>query len=258
MTKKSLTLHVLLAFLVLVILIAVQIPANLIFSQLSKQPQFNQMLSFSSVDGTLWKGRLSDVMVQHGANRLALGRVEWRINPLFMLAGKVKLHLKAQKDSQTIEADIAIGLTKTLMINNALIQVPVGLVTQFYPVPGIIEGQIEAVIKELDVDMQGLRAVNAKIQLVDINYTLSQPVELGNYQIDITMQKELVKANLADTVATVGVTGFATFAPKTRLYDIDVKLLPKPTANPLIEQTLSQFLSKTSDGGYKITQSAQL
>jgi hypothetical protein len=258
MTKKSILLHVLVAFITLLVLIAARTPAQLVFSRLSKVPQFSQMVSYSSVNGTLWNGRLADLSVRNGTMNLMLGDAQWSINPLYFLMGKLNVHVQAKKDVQTIEGNVAISVTKTLSLSNMHIQAPASVVAQFYPVPGFLDGQFDVALKNMAVSKDGISELNGTVVIKDMKYTLASLVELGTYSAEVAMNKGVIRADLSDIAAQVGVSGNVKFTPKTRLYEVDMKLLPKPAANPLIMQTLSQFLRQGGDGSFQITKSAQL
>lgn len=257
-SKKSITFHVLAALLLLIVLIAKRIPAQLVFLPLEKQPLFTQTVHYSDIEGSIWSGKLNNLSIRYGTADIPLGNTQWQINPLYLLLGKVQLHLLAEAPQQSIKGDIAISATKTITLSNMQLQAPMGIVSQIYPVPGFVEGEIAIVIKELALNTSGLLAIEANANIRNLKYTLSQPVELGSFQIVAAMKNDKVIANISDTVAQLGVSGNVKFTPKTRLYEVDMNLVPKATANPLIDQTLSQFLRQSSAGVYQITKSAQL
>ena len=249
MSKKLITLHVIAAILLLAFFIVSRMPAYIVFKQL--QP-YGQFLHFGNVTGTVWKGTVSDVSVRYNRINMILGYTQWQLKPWQLLLGSVGLHLKADHDKQYIEGDVQASVSGIVTVSDAEVMAPAALMTQFYPIPGQIGGDIEINITELAFDAKGLKALEASGVYQKGSYNLGELVELGTYGAKFNMEKDTIKATMNDVDAQVGMDGDASIDLANRKYELDVKLTPKKTANPLIAQSLAQFIPQETEGTFHV------
>ena len=255
MSRKSIILHVFAALLVLAFFIVSRMLAAIVFNQLRPLLPF---VSFGEVSGSLWQGSVANLAVRHGTVNLVLGYTRWQASPWSLLAGSLSLHLQAENGKQTVDGDIRVGLDQSLHVADAEIVAPAALISQFYPVPGQIDGQFEVSLQELVLGADGMSALQGTGVYRDARYTLAEPIELGTFAARFLMENDVIKADLDDIEAQVGLNGSVTFAQKTRAYELDVKLLPAATANPIIGQSLEQFFQKAPDGSFQVRRSGQI
>jgi hypothetical protein len=256
MSKKSITLHVLAAIFLLLFFLLSRMPAFVVVNQLKPNAS---MVSLGQVSGTLWQGSVSSLQIRYGNSNIDLGHTQWQVNTWKLLLGQLALNIKAENGKQTINGDVAVAMNKTLTLSDAEIMVDAGIISQFYPVPGVIEGSFDIAVKELELaaNANAIAMLDATVVYNNAKFTLSEPVDLGTFAVRLTSEKETIKAVLSDVDAHVGINGDIVFTPQTRSYDANIKLLPKATANPIIEQTLSSFFPLSSEG-YLIRKSGQI
>lgn len=255
MSKKSIALHFFAALLVLMYFLVARIPVALVIDQVRKNAPF---MSVGEPSGSLWQGSLSSLSISFRGAMIDLGRTEWRIQPLHLLLGELAFHLHAEKEPQLIDADIALGIGKTLSVSEGNFVFEAANISKIYPIPGKIDGLLELTVKELALSGEIIKKLDASGTFKNAAYTLNMPVELGTYGARFTLQKDKLKADLSDVEAHVGLNGYATYDPKLRDYEVDVRLQPKNTANPVIVQSLSAFVVPQSDGSFRINKVGHL
>ncbi len=255
MSKKSIFIHFVAAVLVLFYFLASRIPVALVMDQIRKNAPY---LTLGEPSGSLWQGALSNLSINTAVGMIELGRTEWKIQPLHLFLGELAFHLHATKEPQLIDADIAISIGKTLSVEDGNIIVEATNLTRFYPIPGTIGGMLELTLQELQLNKEGIKKFEATGTFKNAAYTLNTPIELGTYGARFTLEKDKLKAVVNDVEAHVGMTGYATYDPKLKEYDVDVKLSPKNTANPVIPQSLAAFLPPQPDGSYRFNKIGHL
>lgn len=255
MSKKSIALHVFAAVLILVYFLVTRMPVSLVVEQARKNAPF---LSIGEASGSLWNGNLSHLSINYQSRMIDLGRTQWKIRPAHLLLGDLALHIHAENGVQVIDADIQLGIGKTLSIKNGEFLFEAATLTRIYPIPGRIDGVIELNVDNLKVVSNTVVALEANGVMKNLAYTMNAPVELGTYGGRFTMEKEKIKADLSDVDARVGLTGFASFDVIKKGYEMDVTLSPKNTANPVIAQSLSAFVAPEPDGTFHISKTGQL
>lgn len=257
MSKKAIIFHILAAVFLLCGFIIARMPAAIPLGKLQATP-VGQFLQFSEASGTLRQGSVSGLVIRLNAARIVLGQVRWKLEPLSLLGGELSLHVRAEHDRQTLDGNVSLSISRTLKLQDMEIVAPAALVSQFYPIPGQVGGQVELSIAELAVNADGLQALDAQGVYRDAHYTLSQLVELGTYAGRFSMQDGTVRVDVSDLDAHVGMNGFATYVPKSREYDVDVKLSPRASANPMIAQGMGQVLPQGQDGSYQFRKRGQM
>lgn len=257
MSRKVIVLHILAAVLLLCGFILARMPAAIPLGKLQATPA-GQFFQFREASGTLRQGSVSGLVIRLNTARIVLGQVRWKLEPLSLLAGKLSLHIKAEHDRQTLDGNVSLSVSRTLKVQGMEIIAPAALASQFYPIPGQVGGQIELGITELVVNAEGMQSLDAQGVYRDAHYIIGQLVELGTYAGRFSMQEGTVRVEVSDLDAHVGLNGFATYTPGSREYDVDVKLLPKASASPMITQGIGQVLPQGQDGSYQFRKRGQI
>lgn len=261
MSKKSISLSLLLGFVFFLILLLKQLPANLVLAHLA-----NQTSAFvpHQVSGTLWQGQAANVSVIAGPIPVDLGQVQWEISPWALLTGTLALHINAENGRQKIKGDIALGLGESIEVNDLELVVDGAMFRSLLPIPINYQGFIELSIQELSAsqllqEKPEIHSLAANLVVDGLAINFGSEIMLGKYGARLSLAdkkiegESIVSVSLSDIDGSVSVQGTADALLSTQQYFVDINLTPKPTASPLIMQTLSQFYKRQSDGAYKVT-----
>lgn len=117
----------------------------------------------SSIEGTMWKGRANSAqLIILNESPIALGQVEWTLNPFSLLALRPCISLTTTMPKQTIVGDVCHSLGSGInSVKNFSLDVPVSALQNFIPMDAtgdlsvqILQGQFDASgrISELDAN----------------------------------------------------------------------------------------------------------
>lgn len=238
------------AFGLIVFLVALiyTIPAHLVFPYLPSSVYIGQ------IKGTLWNAHAIDFAF----NDFSLSEIKWRIQPLYLLTGRIKTSIDFSHSDMSGSGDIifakhSLDLEDFHVTGNAAVIDP--YINTF---GGSINGKFDLSLESLDITQPGPQSALGR--LVVSNTQLNSPAEfsLGNIELDLAQQDKSAVAILANSATnTLKLSGSANINPEWR-YSSDIHIAPTSSTPEAIRQTLS-LLGKTDvKGSVTIKQSGQI
>lgn len=190
MTKKNVTITVLL----FIFFLLATFPARTAFNLLPESVP----VTATGVSGSIWSGHAASLTM----NRQSLTDIEWSINPLWLLTGKLGGSMNVADSKLSAVGGWRLGFDQTVYLSSVSVTVDASKLAPHLPMRGIaLEGDIRADIESLEFHPeQGPADVEATIYWLKGAASISGPViKLGNFtlkaesqdnqQIDITLQK---------------------------------------------------------------------
>ncbi|NIW24491.1 MAG: type II secretion system protein GspN, partial [Gammaproteobacteria bacterium] len=142
-------------------------------------------LNIAGIEGSVWRGRAALASI----NGVGVYDLEWSINPLSLLTGRLRARIQARQPDGFLNADVTAGPGSIRVLD---MQATTSLATigQAASV-GDVQGLISAQLTELELD-QGwpVRAVG-QVRIADLQTPLLMPngpsdlIPLGNYVIQL-------------------------------------------------------------------------
>ncbi len=204
MTKKTVSIAI---FLFLIFLLAT-FPARTALNLLPESVP----LAATGVGGSIWSGHAASLSI----NRQSLNDLEWTMNPLWLLTGKLGGSMLLNDARVSAEGNWRMGFDQTLYLSGASIKLTAAQLAPYLPMRGVVlEGDIRADIESLEFHPeQGPADVEATLYWLKGAASISGPViKLGNFtlkaqsqddhQIEVALQKS---QNLLDAQGKAIVT----------------------------------------------------
>ncbi len=168
-------------------------------------------LTLSQPNGSVWRGSAEVLTRYPPAQARALGRTEWRINPLWLAAGR--LRIKAQTLGSRIQGRGVIQLTPaTVRLQDTRLAIPASLASQFYAPASLasLKGNFSIDISDLRLDSDGLIG-QAEIRWLDAGSALSPVQPLGDYRVTLVGKGKIANITLATVSGDLELNGRGTW-----------------------------------------------
>ncbi|MGB2971990.1 MAG: type II secretion system protein N [Candidatus Competibacter sp.] len=239
------------AFLLFLVLLA---PATLLTDPLGRR-----LAGFSvqTVEGTATKGMMSGVR-WHG---FRIERLFWRWRPLALFGGRLEFNLKADDPALKLTGNAAFGLNQQFSFRDLAGRLPLawfinGAGAAKLPLDGI--GEFNVQYLELNEAGQPL-AARGTAQLLNLRALLGQPLNLGNYmiQLDSAGGAEGVQGKLKDSDAPLALDGTLSVLAGGR-YRLNGQIALRDAGNAALRQALNLLGPSGGDGRWALNFSGAL
>lgn len=118
-------------------------------------------LQMQNVSGGFWHGTAAQAMWQQDTRAIALGSVEWKINPLSLLWLHPSVHVSTNYGDQFFDALIRVSPLGNIALRDVSGAGPISLLTYWLPMPA--NGTLAVKLDRVDIARQQLRAVQGTI-----------------------------------------------------------------------------------------------
>ncbi|HUH38193.1 MAG TPA: type II secretion system protein N [Spongiibacteraceae bacterium] len=226
----------------------IQAPAWLLSQQAQRQLPG---LDWLSAEGTVWSGSGMGLYYRFGDRQLFFERLQWRVQPLALLRGRLSLAVRAEGQGQYLAGDLGSGLDGVWRFENGTLALPV---TAIAGAGSQLHGQLELAIAELAIDDQQILALEgtglwraARWQAP--GYTVS----LGDLALDL---EDDGKGAAAIALRNRG--GDDSLSANLNLdllgrYRLRAALAPAPDSRAGWTQWLPLLATPDGEGGYQLT-----
>jgi len=104
-------------------------------------------LWLSSVEGTLWKGKARSAQVDLGPSPLALGEVNWSLNPFSLLLLKPCVSFSTELPSQTVSGNLCQSLfSKQTQVSDLKLDAPIAVLQDLLPIQAL--GYVSVLVRK--------------------------------------------------------------------------------------------------------------
>ncbi|MDH5409712.1 MAG: type II secretion system protein N, partial [Gammaproteobacteria bacterium] len=126
----------------------VNFPASAAYQYFVTPLDRTKQLKLQGINGTLWTGQAAQANIAN----LNMGKLDWDLNLLSLLTGKLGVDLLTEGNDSRIEASAKAGFDQTLYLSKMQGKIPAQmLMPLFYGFPIAIAGQITADIKHAEI-----------------------------------------------------------------------------------------------------------
>ena len=195
-----------------------------------------------AISGSVWNGRAAQAQVEG----LYLRDLSWRFRPLALFTGKVAYAVEATPLSGFINANVFIGVTGAIRLEDLQASLPLQPFESSVGMPGLrgnVNLQFDRVVIKDGVPV----AANGELAVADLVAPMIYRGSIGGYRAEFFTQKSGVVASVMDTDGVVDIAGSLEIAPD-RSYQFLAQLAPKATTpNKLREQM--RFLGTANERG---------
>jgi hypothetical protein len=138
------------------------------------------------IAGSLWGGKGRLVIYYPPTTPHEFGQTEWRINPLWLLAGRVQLSLQANHQDRQIKTTLGVARNR-FMLKDTEAEFPAAFVAQLYTPLSLIspQGKVRLDASDLVLTSEKIEGT-AFIEWQNAVSSLASVQPLGDYRLNIT------------------------------------------------------------------------
>jgi general secretion pathway protein N len=136
--------------------------------------------------GSLWGGKGRLVIYYPPTTLHEFGQTEWRINPLWLIAGRVQLFVQTSHQDRQIKTTLGVA-RNSFMLKDTEAELPAVFVAQLYKPLSLISPQGKVRISAADLTFAPEKLEGAAaLEWLNAGSSLSSVQPLGDYRLDIT------------------------------------------------------------------------
>ena len=200
------------------------------------------VVSLAGIDGSVWSGTAREA----SAGGVYMRDLAWRFKPLSLFTGKIAYAIEARPSSGFVDANVAVGLTGNVTMNDVKASLPIKALQQALPVPGI-SGDVNLQFERLQL-VDGLPvAADGTVEVANLVAPLVHRASIGGYRAEFFTQEAGVMASVEDTDGVVDLAGSLQISTD-RSYQFIAQLAAKSNTPANVRQQM-QFLGSANERG---------
>ena len=165
-------------------------------------PSRGQEFSCATVEGSLWSGSCSSMIVE----RMALGDVSWQLHPARLLLGALSTHVSATRGVANFDADVEARLGNHLALRQVRGELP--LDPNVIPgVPATLRGRVHLDLELARIERGAVTELKGLIEVHDLEDRAGNNTALGSYQISFPGGADQVVGKLHDLSGPLALEG---------------------------------------------------
>jgi len=185
------------------------------------------------IAGNLWSGSGRVVIYYPQTTPHDFGQTEWRINPLWLLTGRMRLSLKSNDQDRQIKTTL-VAAGNNFTLKDTETEFPAAFVAQLYAPLSLISPQGKVRISTSELIMAaGKMEGTAALEWLNAGSSLSSVQPLGDYRLELTGAGKNVNLKLATLRGDLDLTGQGQWQPQTGQVQINGSAVPRARAGEL-------------------------
>ena len=181
--KKRMLLYVVFGLVFYLLFLIIQIPASWFAWGVNRYTQCSVRLD--PIAGSLWGGNGRLVIYYPQTVPHDFGNAEWRINPLWLITGRVQVGLQTNKQDMKVKTTFSLG-KGTIALKDTDATFPATSISDLYQ-PAIMigpQGRVRLTTSDLVFGQQNVEG-GAALEWLAATSSLSSVQPLGDYRLDI-------------------------------------------------------------------------
>jgi general secretion pathway protein N len=219
-----------LAFSLIVLVLAVinTIPAHLLVRYLPPE------LRTGYVEGTAWKGLAQDVKI----NDFDLGEVQWHIQPLYLLLGRLQTSVLFNGTLLRGHGDLILKPDE-FGVGNTAVTGEAQLLTPYIAAYGTsVQGSFKLDFETVRANAEGLQALEGRLAWQNAQFTSPTALDLGQVDIVFKQRGDVATATMTNDGNTLTLNGQAELKPGWR-YSAQLRITPTGSTSEELTNTLN-------------------
>lgn len=146
-------------------------------------------VQMEGISGTIWRGRVANVVVPYPGGHYPLGKLEWELSPWSLLRLSPCVHFRTELESQTTSGTACSSLSRRLTLKETRLTLPASIVELWAPVR--VRGQVDAYIASMTVVGEQVRDLLGNGSWTNAEFHNSHNwVSLGTIAFDLSENGE--------------------------------------------------------------------
>lgn len=203
-------------------------------------------LQLQGVEGGFWSGSAQQAFWQRDGKLVALGKLDWQINPWSLLWLHPAAHIATSYGEQFIDTRLRLLPFGGVALRDTSAAMPAQLLGHFLPLP--TRGLLALKLEQAELTRQGVRSISGDVYWQRAQWQVDQRwLALGDYQCTLQMTApDQLHCALRGQGALSGAGDIAVdFAKK--IWSADVTIKPDASLPAEFRQTLSAMLAAPLD-----------
>ncbi len=247
--KKQFKYLVITFFLYLLFLI-VNLPASIVLSSVTLPAN----LSYSTVSGSVWSGKLQQVRYRG----VSLGTVNWELSPFNLLLAELSSDISVVNNKQFLNTELTISYSGKIELQETRFSVDLSLLQPLtYGMPFSYDGKASGYFPVSYFHKNNHIGLNGKLSLSSLAMISPQQQVLGNFAINFRAENEgATSGKIKDTGGPLNISGQLSLK-KNGLFTVSAKLASREAGSSL-EQAIAFLGAKDSSGRVQLNSSFKL
>lgn len=205
----------------------------------------NGAVAITAPSGTFWRGHGE---LQAGASQ-SLGRLEWSVNPLWLVTGQLRVGLRAGGPGTEAHADLHVRPYSSFVIEELQATFPAQLTSLVYGPAAFFTptGKLRLTTARLELSRTGLNG-DAQVLWQGAGGRFTGNTSLGDYQIDLEGKGETANIRLSTVRGDLELTGGGQWRT-TGDGDLRFSGIARPRSDPAQLEPLLAALGRDQGGG---------
>jgi general secretion pathway protein N len=245
MKKTRWLLYVIFGLVFYLLFLIVEMPASWFAWGLNRYTQGTVRLD--PIVGSLWGGNGRLVVYYPRTAPHEFGQTEWRINPFWLIAGRVQLTLQTNHQDRQIKTTLGVA-SNSFMLKDTEAELPAAFVAQIYTPLSLIspQGKVRISTEGLTLSPDKVEGA-AALEWLNAGSSLSSVQPLGDYRLEITGAEKNANLKLTTLRGDLEFTGQGQWQTQTGQIQINGSAIPRARAEEL-EPLLKLFGSDVGGG----------
>jgi hypothetical protein len=245
MKKTRWLLYVIFGLVFYLLFLIIEMPASWFAWGLNRYTQGTVRLDPTA--GSLWGGKGRLVIHYPPTTPHDFGHTEWRINPLWLIVGRVQLTLQTSHGDRQIKTTLGVA-RNSFMLKDIEAEFPAAFAAQLYTPLSLIspQGKVRINAEDLTLSPDKIEGA-AALEWLNAGSGLSSVQPLGDYRLEITGADKNASLKLATLRGDLEFTGQGQWQTRTGQVQINGSAMPRARAGEL--ESLLSMLGPDQGGG---------
>jgi hypothetical protein len=245
MKKTRWLLYVIFGLVFYLLFLIIEMPASWFAWGLNRYTQGTVRLDPTA--GSLWSGNGRLVVYYPQTTPHDFGQAQWRINPLWLIAGRVQLSVQTSHQDRRIKTTLSVA-KNNFMLKDTDVEFSAPFVAQLYTPLSLISPQGKVRISAADLTLAPEKIEGAAaLEWLNAGSSFSSVQPLGDYRLDVTGADKNANLKLATLRGDLEFTGQGQWQPHTGQVQINGSALPRARAGEL--ESLLGMVGADQGGG---------
>jgi hypothetical protein len=247
MKKTRWLLYVIFGLVFYLLFLIIEIPASWFAWGLNRYTQGT--IRLDPIAGSLWSGSGRLVVYYPQTTPHDFGQTEWRINPLWLFAGRVQLSLQDNRQDRQIKTTLGVA-RNSFMLMDTDTELPAPFIARIYPPLSLIspQGKVRISAAELVLAPETVKGA-AAVEWLNAGSSLSSVQPLGDYRLDIMGAGGNADLKLTTMRGDLGLTGQGQWQPAEGQFRLTGSAQPSARAAEL--EPLLKLMGDDQGSGHR-------
>ena len=184
-------------------------------------------LHLQNVSGGFWQGTAGQALWQRDGRAIALGSLQWKINPLSLLwlhpSARVSVAASANQDEQFFDAYVRVSPLGHIALRDVGAAIPMTLLSQWLPLPA--NGALTLKLDRADFARRQLQSLQGTVYWQQAQWQWnSRWIALGDYSCALQMPDAQQLSGVLQGQGALGGNGEVTVNFSERSYAVNAQL----------------------------------